>query len=92
MSNHNVIEADSYRQEERNLKSDPIVIQMAIEIKGDVQPVECDTHNFMGAANNEYRIRGGKANRTLGGVARAIKSLLTEWQASEKDSTGEAHA
>ena len=82
-SNHNritVLESRDYQREVEVLKDDPIVKAMALEIKGDVEPKECDTSNFMSAANNEYRNRGGHLNQTLGGVPRAIKSLLIEWE------------
>ena len=82
-TNHNqitILESGDYQREVEMLKEDPIVRQMALEIKGDVEPKECDTSNFMSAANNEYRNRGGHLNQTLGGVPRAIKSLLIEWE------------
>ena len=73
-----VIESDDYRQEEETLKADPIVIAMTDEIRGDVTPEMCMTHNFMGHANYEYDRRGGKQAKSIGGVARAIKALLEQ--------------
>jgi hypothetical protein len=82
VSNHNhitVIESSDYVREVQVLTEDPIVVQMALEIRGDVSFQEIDSHNFMSAANAEYRARGGTQNQTLGGVPRAIKSLLIDW-------------
>lgn len=87
MSNHNhitVLESGEYQREVEALKADPIVRQMALEIKGDVPMNEIDSHNFMGAANAEYRSRGGHLNQTIGGVARAIKSLLIDWEREQR--------
>ncbi len=82
-----VIESPEYQREVEMLKADPIVRQMALEIKGDVASHECGGHEFMLCANAEYRQRGGNKSITLGGVPRAIKSLLIDWER-----TGEASA
>jgi len=97
MSNHNqitILESGDYQREIDLLKEDPIVRAMALEIKGDVPIEVCDTHDFMLKANAEYRWRGGNKNQTIGGVPRAIKSLLVDWEREQGDSHGnqEDHA
>jgi hypothetical protein len=84
-----VIESDSYREEERELKEDPIIRALAAEVRegldaGAVDRAEFMTedgharHGFMLGAKNEYHKRGGTKARTIGGPARAVLALLKE--------------
>ncbi len=87
------IEADHYRQEVALLKADPIVRQMAKDCEGAwdeeksrrfiCHPDNHPTFEFMSTANAEYRERGGTQARTIGGVGRAIVSLLLEGSGDE---------
>lgn len=84
-----VIESDSYRDEKRELKADPIIRALAAEVREglDAGAVTMDefTHEsgapvyvFMLGASEEYRKRGGKDAHSIGGPARAILALLGE--------------
>jgi hypothetical protein len=84
-----VIESDKYRDEERELKADPIIRALAAEVREglDAEAVTRDefthdsgtaTFTFMQGASAEYRDRGGTKARTIGGPARAVLALLEE--------------
>lgn len=86
------IEGDSYREEQRMLKEDPIIQAMAREIVRDYADIrdflDSSTHDgtapmfgFMGAASDEYRRRGPDPDhgRTIGGPARAVIALVREY-------------
>ena len=72
--------ADHYREEYAALAADPIVIDMAAGL-ADVQTSDIAHPNgsprfeFMLAANDEYRSRGGTISRSIGGVATALLGL-----------------
>jgi hypothetical protein len=74
-----VIEADYYRQEEADLRADPIIQARAREVAGALPQLTHEdggaTSELMGMANDEYRRRGGTRARSIGGVARAILAL-----------------
>ncbi len=72
--NAGVIESDDYRDEEARLKSDPIVIALADEVRGS--GTDLSNSGFMNAVNREYHARGGNDNFSIGGVARAIRAIL----------------
>lgn len=88
----NVIESQDYRDEEELLMQDSHVKNMVDEIlethTGDplaefFHDDGTPRHEFMGIANVEYESRGGTANRSLGGVGRAIRRLLIAAQGQE---------
>ncbi|WP_433444632.1 hypothetical protein [Nonomuraea sp. CA-141351] len=71
----------SHAEIEKKLAADPIVQAMAEGLRG--VPIEnlahdggTPRHEFMGAANDEYRKRGGQIGGHLGAVARALLQLL----------------
>lgn len=76
-----VIEAEHYREARQALCADPIVQDMAAGVRHE--PLDELQHEsgtprfeFMLAANEEYRSRGGKVTAHLGGVAEAILLIL----------------
>ena len=71
-------------REERDLARDPIVQEMAA---GVTPGIDLERFDFMVAANREYMKRCNAAGRepkcqTVGGVARAIRAIVAEAQAS----------
>lgn len=76
-----VIVSDNYRNNERRLMFEKIVIDMAHGLRDvDVSDI---THedgtprfNFMQSANAEYHSRGGKDNESIGAVATVLLRLL----------------
>jgi len=79
-----VIKAKHYDEDEQRLMEDPIIIDMAKELKCGLPdkstffhlPSMTPRHEFMGMANEEYRKRGGKGGESIGAVARAIGRLV----------------
>jgi hypothetical protein len=79
------IVSNEYREERALLKLDPIVIKLEREIRAvDLKelvhegPDRTPRSSFMIAANQEYRARGGKGNKSIGAVAHAILELRAE--------------
>ena len=79
------IEAAHYEQTRQRLLGDPIVVRMAAELRSMdrtmlVHDDGSPRWDFMRAANDEYRRRGGDQNAPLhiGAVAEAIVRLVTE--------------
>jgi hypothetical protein len=80
------IRAKHYSETEARLVEDPIVHAMAggllktprEELAHDNGPDATPRHEFMGAANAEYRERGGKDGGHIGAVAHALLALLDE--------------
>lgn len=78
------IRAAHYAETEQALAEDPIVHGLAAGVsKTDrdeiAHPGGTPRHDFMGAANAEYRERGGKIDaRHIGAVASAILAVLDE--------------
>lgn len=71
----NVIEAEHYREEEERLKADPLILALAAELPADFPVAELESWSFISGAGQEYRNRGGRAARSIGGPARAIRAL-----------------
>jgi len=76
-----VILSDDYRKEQEALLADPIVAAMAASLTAGelvelIHPDGTPTFEFMLAANAEYRSRGGKASWSMGGVGRALATLV----------------
>lgn len=71
-----VIEGDEYRDEERALITDPIIVTMARAVTREQIAYAGSDGDFMAAALAEYKARGGNRHRTIGGPARAIRRLL----------------
>ena len=76
-----VIRAAHYGETEARLANDPIVIAMAAGLSGVSRDQMCHDdgtprHEFMGAANREYRSRGGKDGGHIGAVAHALLKVL----------------
>jgi len=78
-----VIKAKHYDEDEQKLMEDPIIIDMAKDLKCGMPDKstffhDSDTprHEFMSMANEEYRKRGGKGGESIGAVARAIGRLV----------------
>lgn len=75
------IVSNEYREEHQRLIDDPIIAAMAVGLR-DVPMDEMahdggtPRHEFMGAANAEYRSRGGEASFSIGGVANALLTLV----------------
>jgi hypothetical protein len=69
-----VLESERYRKEEETLMHDPIIIAMANEIV-DPDGVDMEAYEFMVAASDTYKDRGGFQARSIGGPARAIRRL-----------------
>lgn len=69
-----------YEREIEKLAKDPIIVEMAKEVKASPYASEFSNYQFrfMGSANKEYHKRGGKNSETLGGVVRAVTKLLKE--------------
>lgn len=75
------IRASHYGETEKRLASDPIIIAMAKGLAGVPREEmfhENGTarHEFMMAANREYRSRGGTDGGHIGAVANALKMIL----------------
>jgi hypothetical protein len=68
------IESERYAKEEATLVEDPIIKQMAAEIS-DPDGVDMKSYEFMVAASDTYRERGGFQARSIGGPARAIRAI-----------------
>ena len=73
--------AEHYGQEVAALVKDPIIVAMAVGLKG--VPKDELAHadgtprfTFMLAANKEFASRGGKGAGSMGSVARALLALL----------------
>lgn len=73
-----VIEAEHYREEEKALKADPIILALADELPADFPVAELESWAFISGAGQEYHQRGGQAARSIGGPARAIRALKLE--------------
>jgi hypothetical protein len=81
------IEAAHYAETRQSLMQDPIIIQMAQEIREDPD-MDLDTllhaesgephWGFMNAARHNYRKRGGEVESHIGGPAEAIVALLRD--------------
>lgn len=92
-----VILADRYREEIEVLKNEVTIIGMAIDVWqgidegaicgiGDIRQDDGGPrYAFMMQALEKYMGDGGDANRSLGGVARAVFALLDEWDAASND-------
>lgn len=78
------IRAKHYGETEERLTKDPVVIQMADELRGAWAGLKADfTHEggapnfeFMMRANEEYRNRGGEDGGHIGAIATAIINIL----------------
>lgn len=76
----NVIEALHYQQEVDRLKLDPILIGMFNEMRPDIDAgrltrMQMNEWDFICRADDEYRERGGTLAKSIGGVARALRTL-----------------
>lgn len=79
--------SDDYRTEQTNLLADPIIADMAAGMNPPgwsgtpwseiMHPGGTPRHEFMLAANAEYRARGGTQSFSIGGVAHALITILT---------------
>jgi hypothetical protein len=72
------IVSDKYREEQARLMADPIIREMAATVVADPPPWELDSWNFIVAAGNEYKRRGGTQQESIGGPAKAIAALVAE--------------
>jgi hypothetical protein len=77
------IRAAHYGETVEQLKADPIVHAMAAAVAGSprdelAHPDGTPRHEFMGHANAEYDLRGGRVTGHLGAVAEALLALLDE--------------
>lgn len=75
-----VLLSDEYRQEAEALRNDPILIGMAKGLTGvtreDIAHEDgTPRFEFMLAARDEYRSRGGKHQMSMGGAANALLAL-----------------
>ncbi|MFI6496000.1 hypothetical protein [Nonomuraea typhae] len=78
-----VIESDEYRAAADELVADPILQDMLVGLRDvpDEEVMHTDgtpRHEFMGAANEQYRQRGGQHGQFLGSVAQAIIKIRRE--------------
>lgn len=78
-----VLESDDYRKTREALKADPIIRDMAGGVRD--HPLDELQHEdgnprweFMSAALEEYKSRGGKIATHIGGPAEAILMILKE--------------
>jgi hypothetical protein len=77
------VTAAHYAETEARLMRDPIVIAMAEGVR-EMNPADLahgdgtPRHEFMLAANDEYRKRGGSDGGHLGAIASAILALLSQ--------------
>lgn len=77
------IEAEHYEETRLRLIQDPIVRDMAKTLPGPGSSMDHILHEdgtprfqFMQAANNEYRSRGGKDGGHIGAIAEALIRIL----------------
>lgn len=83
------IVSDRYRQAEKALSEDPIIVDLAKEIREALEASHVELSNFvhsdgdtprwefMQNAAREYRTRGGTIESHIGGPARAILAVVT---------------
>ena len=78
------IRADHYAATERALRADPIIQDMAEEIRqdrrggADISDDLLESWQFIQGALSEYRAREGTVQTHIGGPATAIRQLLKE--------------
>lgn len=77
-SSNVVVKGPRYKQELKELMKDPIIIEMAKDIKKNPQARKDFSEpnfNAMQMANKIYKQKGGKKAKSIGGPANAIKEL-----------------
>lgn len=75
------IVSDEYRAEDEALRNDPIIKAMALGLanvkRADIAHEDgTPRFEFMLAARDEYRSRGGQNQMSMGGAARALLALI----------------
>ena len=72
--------SEEIRQEVERLTEDPIIQEMAEEVRPAVEvgAVDLESWEVIQRASDIYRAQGGTQARTIGGPAMAIQRLLEE--------------
>ena len=80
-----IFKSPKYEEEAQRLLGDPIIRGMAAELPHGMGNAELESWDFMRAAEQTYRDRGGRLQLSLGGPAEAVKRAYAELHPNRRD-------